>query len=156
MAIRKLLARTPQLQEEYVLTLGGAVYYFSLAEWMAAYCCEAMCAGYIKDVSNKDKKITARNVAEKLIALTKKLPESEEKTKLLDAANDFLGLVTDERNPLLHSHPAAVENEAVLHNPKNRKTFSKEALEEYAQQSFDCNHALNHAYYKFLKLSTPS
>ncbi|MEQ1829892.1 MAG: hypothetical protein ABL921_28275 [Pirellula sp.] len=153
MTVRQLLARTPQLSEEYVLTLGAAVYYFSLAEWMAVYCCEAMHAGYVRDVANKDLKITARNIAEKLISLTKKLPTSAEQQHLLIASETFLALVTDERNNLLHSYPAAVENNAVLHNPKIHRTFSIAELEEYARQSFDCNHALNTSYYKFLRPS---
>lgn len=153
MTVRQLLERTPQLSEEYVLTLGAAVYYFSLAEWMAVYCCEAMCTGYVRDVANKDRRIMARNVAEKLLSLTKNLPPSVDQTNLLNAAETFLRLVEDERNPLLHSYPAAVENSAVLHNPKIHKTFSLAALEEYVQQSFDCNHALNTAYYQFLRPS---
>ena len=153
MSIRDLVKRSPQLSEDYVLTLGGAVYYFSDAEWMAVACCEAMEEGYKRTVMFDERHEGARNVAEKLISLTKKLPSSDGQVALLAAAYEFEALVVDDRNPLFHAHPVAVDDEAVLHSSKHQKTFSMEALEDYTQRAFDCQHALNHACYKFLEVA---
>ncbi|ASJ76756.1 hypothetical protein [Granulosicoccus antarcticus] len=151
MTIKQLLSlSTDQLQEEYVLTLGGAVYYFSLAEWMAANCCEIMQNGYVRDVCTKSKKITAWNIAEKLVSLSGKLSKSDEQHCLVTAAAEFQILVSDARNPLLHAYPAAVDDIAVLHNPKDQQTFSLSALEDIATRSFNCENVLNHAYYNYL------
>lgn len=157
MPIRDLLDRTPQLHDEYVLTLGGAVYYFSLAERMAVACCEAMQEGYTNDVCNKELGITAGTIARKLIKLTKKtLPDSPEKQTLLIASDDFLALVDDDRNPLLHAYPVTgVDRRAVLYNPKLHKDFPIEELVAYAYRAFDCENALNQPYYNFLN-STPA
>ena len=144
----EVLDRT-STEGEYLLALGVCVDQLTSAEWNAAYCCEHMQADYVRDVSDPDQRVMARNIAEKLISLTKRLPDSYDKNKLRDAADKFFCLVVNDRNYLYHSHPISHDGKTAL--KKDRRIFTIEELKEIAVKAFNCRGVLNASHHGFLK-----
>ncbi|PWQ97563.1 hypothetical protein [Leucothrix arctica] len=136
-------------EKEYLLALGACVLQLISAEWNAAYCCERMQPDYIRDVSDPDQRIMARNIAEKLVSLTKNLPDSDDKSELTNAADIFLSLVKEERNFLYHSHPISYDGKTAL--KKNQRIFTIEELKETTVRAFDCSGVLNKSLHGFLR-----
>ena len=150
MSIQKLVASHGDIDDQFILSLGAAVYFFSRAEWASICCCHAMDGEYANSTGG-DKKPYAFNVAQKLISLTEKLGKSEERNALLAAAKDFMTLATDERNALLHSYPATIDGTHELHNAKDNKSYNADALEDYAQRAAECSNTLTRLFNTFLK-----
>ena len=144
----EVLNRT-STESEYLLALGVCVDQLTSAEWNAAYCCERMQADYVLDVSDPDQKVMARNIAEKLTSLIKRLPDSDDKFELRDAADKFFCLVVNDRNYLYHSHPISHDGKTAL--KKNERIFTIEELREIAIKAFDCGGVLNLSNHGFLK-----
>lgn len=55
------------LENEYVQSLGRALFIFAALEWNSANCCEKIAPGYLNDMKKK----TAGNIADDLVRLVK-------------------------------------------------------------------------------------
>lgn len=92
---------TIPLHPHYAAALGLAVYCFADLEWNAVSCCDRIEPGSIENLEER----TAGRVADTLLHLMKKLPNSDQRTELESAAADFRFLVGT-RNNLVHAKPA--------------------------------------------------
>jgi hypothetical protein len=71
----------------YVAALGRAMYVFASTEWMAACCCEKMESGFVGKL--RTNKMTAYNIAVKLVSLVGKRLAAPDKQRCVNAAAEF-------------------------------------------------------------------
>lgn len=89
------------VEDGYVAALGRAAYVFSSAEWNAVYCCEKLEPGFVQ----KAVKLTAGQIADKLVSLMNKRPATAtDRQQCIDVAAEFKRL-TGRRNDLMHANP---------------------------------------------------
>lgn len=136
------------IDPEYARALGHAVYTFTLLEWNAVYCCERIEEGFVHGVDGK-KSMTSRNIAEKLVSLCKRLPDSVDARELRSAADEFLRLVED-RNGLVHARPGTAPDGHSQRLFRHGKMWSIEQIEEQADAFAACSIRLNRLFHGFL------
>jgi hypothetical protein len=132
--------------EDYVAALGRATYVFSYTEWVAAYCCEKMESGFVGKL--RTNKMTAGNIADKLVSLVGKRPAGPDTQRCVDAAAEFKRL-TLRRNDLIHSNPGtAPSGDQQLFRHGNAWTVQSinDVADEFATNGIE----LNDIYHKVL------
>lgn len=93
------------IHPDYASAIGLAVYCFASLEWNAVWCCEQIEPGSIDRLEDR----TAGRVADTLAHLVGRLPASEDKLELHQAAINFRNLVAT-RNNLVHAKPATASD----------------------------------------------
>jgi hypothetical protein len=96
-----------QIDQPYAEALGLATFCWARCEWDAAWCCELLEPGYIATI--KPKKLTAGQIANKLLDLIDARLDPGLKAICLGPATEFKRLV-EERNGLMHGIPGEAPN----------------------------------------------
>lgn len=133
------------VEDAYVAALGRAAYVFSSAEWNAVYCCEKLETGFVQ----KAAKLTAGQIADKLLSLMKKRPATvPDWQRCIDAAAEFKRL-TGRRNDLMHANPGTAPNgEQQLF--RHGAQWTTNAVDDVADEFAANGISLNDIYYRVL------
>jgi hypothetical protein len=133
------------VEDAYVTALGRAAYVFSSVEWNAVYCCEKLETGFVQ----KAVKLTAGQIADKLLSLMKKRPaRAVDWQRCVDAAAEFKRL-TRRRNDLMHANPGTAPNgEQQLF--RHGAQWTAQAVDDVADEFAANGIILNELYYRVL------
>ena len=130
----------------YVAALGRATYVFASTEWMAAYCCEKMESGFVGKL--RTNKMTAHNIAEKLVSLVGKRPAVPDKQRCVNAAAEFKRLAL-RRNDLIHSNTGSAPRGG-QHLFRHGEKWTVQSINDVADEFAANGIELNHIYFKVL------
>lgn len=138
------------VKQDYVQALGLAAYAFASCEWQVVWCCEKIRPGSVKKIVSDE--MTAGKIARYFLNVSRNIPKSKEREKLLRLAETFADLV-NERNNILHGKPCTGPNgETRL---SGRGVIEIADLEEAADAFAECGGKLNVLFYSFLSTYVP-
>ena len=130
---------------EYCRALGEAVYTFSILEWNAVWICERIKPGALETLNPK----TAGTIAKRLITLAGSLRNTEDTTKLLNAALRFDELV-EQRNGLVHGRPGLDRADGLSKLFRAGELWTVEKIRNAADEFSQCAITLNEYFHGFL------
>lgn len=133
------------LDPEYSQALGEAVYTFSILEWNAVWICERIKPGALAALNPK----TVGTIAKRFITLAGSLSDSEDKTKLLNAALRFDELV-EQRNGLVHGRPGMDAADGLSKLFRAGELWTVEKIRNAADEFSECAITLNECFHGFL------
>ncbi len=127
--------------DEYIASLGRAVYAFSLLEWNIIWCLERMVPSDIGSVSRK----MSMQISKKFSRISQKILDSNLRDQCITVSTEF-ELLVKKRNALLHAKPGtATDGSQLLFRNGNPWTISAiDALaDEFAALSIKANALLH-------------
>ncbi len=135
------------LDPEYATALGEALYCFALCEWNAVYCIQKCEPGYVADAFRPTQITMAGTIAYKLLSVSQKMAEGSLKAEWQQVAQQFVDLVTTERNRLIHAKPGTnITDEQRLFYCGFEWTIKQ--VGRVADSFADCGKALNRLYHQ--------